>query len=274
MNISEVTKRFLLCLDKLIEEGRVRSKRHFALSVGYHPQGISEMLGHRRDVPLELIEKAVEIFHFNPNYLFSGLGNFFSGSATDDGLRIKNLTVITDQKGDERIVHVPYPAQAGYGKLLDDPFFIQELPSYQLPGPQFRSGSYRSFEIAGSSMEPTFRPNDIVIAAFIEPRYWEQAIKNNQIYIIVTQQEVVIKRIVNNIKSDKKLECISDNEEFEPYQILAADILEVWKVRMKLTSHLDSSIIPVNTNAIAQQLKAQHKMLESLQHHFSGNAAD
>lgn len=269
MIISEVTKRFLLCLDKLVEQGKVRSKRHFALSIGYHAQGISEMIGHRRDVPLDLIEKAVSEFHFNPHFLFSGCGDFFSGTVPDDGLRLRNLTIVTDQKGDERIVHVPFPAQAGYGKLLDDPVFMQDLPSYLLPDPQFRFGCYRSFDIAGISMEPTFRPNDIVIAAFIEPRYWEQAIKNHQLFIIVTHQEVIIKRIVNKIKNEKLIECISDNEEFNSYTIPAQEIREVWKVRMKLTSYLESPSAQVNTNAISQQLMTQQKMLENLQHHFS-----
>lgn len=274
MNISEVTKRFLLCLDKMIEDGKVRSKRHFAIDIGYHPQGISEMVGSRRDVPLELIEKAVSKFHFNPHFLFTGKGNFFADTVPDDGLRLRNLTVVTDQRGDERILHVPCPAQAGYGKFLDDPVFMQELPSYQLPDPQFRSGTYRSFEIAGTSMEPTFRPKDIVVAAFIEPRYWEQAIKNDQIHIIVTQQEVVIKRIVNLIRTNKIIDCISDNDEFEVYQIAIHDILEVWKVRMKLTTHLDPTTTHINTTSISQQLMAQKKMLENLQDHFTRALAE
>ncbi|HZV71566.1 MAG TPA: S24 family peptidase [Saprospiraceae bacterium] len=272
MVVSAITKRFLLCLDKLVEEGKVRSRRHFALSIGYHAQGISEMIGNRRDVPLDLIEKSVLTFHFNPHFLFTGTGNQFSGSLPDDGLRLRSLSVVIDQKGDERIVHVPFPAQAGYGKLLDDPTYMQDLPSYQLPDPQFRSGSYRSFEIAGTSMEPTFRPNDIVIAAFIEPRYWEQAIKNHQLYIIVTHQEVIIKRIVNRIKADKIVDCISDNEEFNMYSIPADEILEVWKVRMKITSHFEQPSSQVNS--ISQQLKAQQKMLENLQHHFTKTLAE
>lgn len=274
MEISEVTKRFLQCLDKLVEERKVRSKRHFALSIGYHAQGISEMSGHRRDVPLELVEKAISTFHFNPHYLFTGSGNLFSGALPDDGLRLRNLTVVIDQKSDERIVHVPYPAQAGYGKLLDDPTYIQDLPSYQLPDPQFRSGSYRSFEIAGTSMEPTFRPNDVVIAAFVEPRYWDQAIKNHQLYIIVTHQEVIIKRIINRIKTDKIIDCLSDNEEYSLYSIPAVEILEVWKVRMKLTSHFEPPSPRINTDSISQQLMAQHKMLENLQYHFTKTIAE
>ncbi|MDQ3017130.1 MAG: peptidase S24 [Bacteroidota bacterium] len=266
MSISDVTHRFLTCLDKLVECGKVKSRRHFALTIGYHAQGISEMAGERRDAPLDLIEKAVATFHFNPCFLFTGYGEPFTNGVADDGLRLKNLTVITDQKGDERIVHVPFPVQAGYGKLLDDPVFIQELPSYQLPDPQFRSGSYRSFEVSGTSMQPTFRSNDVVIAAFIEPRYWEQAIKNHQLYIIITHEEVIIKRILNRIRSEKLIECISDNPEYESYTIRMNDILEVWKVRMKLTAHLEAPANQDASNKISEQLLAQQKMLENLQH--------
>jgi phage repressor protein C with HTH and peptisase S24 domain len=218
----------------------------------------------RRDAPLELVEKAVLTFRFNPVYLFTGLGNHFSNPLEDDGLRLRNLSIVTDQHGDERIVHVPYPAQAGYGRLLDDPVFMTDLPSYQLPDPQFRSGTYRSFEVAGTSMEPTFMPNDIVIAAFIEPRYWEQAIKSSQIYIIVTKKDVVIKRIVNKIKSNQTIECCSDNAAYETYTLEVEDILEVWKARVKLTSHIDAPAPSVNTHAISEQLQAQQKMLENL----------
>jgi hypothetical protein len=62
MSITSVTERFLACLDQLVADGKVKSKRHFALTVGYHAQGISEMVAHRRDAPLELIEKSALSF--------------------------------------------------------------------------------------------------------------------------------------------------------------------------------------------------------------------
>ncbi|MEO6130424.1 MAG: hypothetical protein ABIQ02_01160, partial [Saprospiraceae bacterium] len=98
---------------------------------------------------------------------------------------------------------------------------------------------------------------------------WEQAIKNDQLYIIVTFQEVIIKRIRNRIKHEMLIDCISDNEEFSQYSIPADEIREVWKVRMKLTSHLEPPSSQVNTNSIAQQLMNQQKMLENLHHHFT-----
>lgn len=264
MTVSDVTHRFLTCLDQLIAEGKVRSKRHFAITLDYHPQGISEMVAERRDVPLELIEKAVKHFHINATYLFTGHGARFLNPGEDD-LHIRNLTIVTNEKGDERILHVPYPAQAGYGRLHDDPVFIKELPSFELPDPQFKSGTYRSFEIAGSSMEPTFRSGDIVIASFIEPRYWDQAIKNGQIYVVVTSQDVVLKRLSNQLKSKKIIECISDNVEFHPYPVDAEDIREVWKARVKITSHLDQPMTTDASKSITEQLQLQKQILESMQ---------
>lgn len=268
MSISDVTRRFLLCLDKLVESGTVRSRRQFAIATGYHAQGLSEMAAHRRDAPLELIEKAVSLFKFNPVYLFNGTGSPIIQDNFEEGLQLRHLTILTDQHGDERIIHVPCPAQAGYGKSLCDPVYIQNLPSYQLPYPQFKSGTYRSFEIAGTSMEPTFRSGDLAVAAFIEAKYWDQAVKSNQIYIIVTREEVLIKRIINKIKSDRIIECISDNEEFDPYTIPVKDVLEIWKVRMKLTSHF-AHPDTFNSTSITRQLHMQQKMLENLQEHFT-----
>jgi hypothetical protein len=222
------------------------------------------MTAHRRDVPLDLLEKAIHKYHFNAKYLFSGEGTPVMLSAEDDGLIVRQLQIVTDGQGKERIVHVPYPAQAGYGKAHDDPAFIGELPSYILPDPQFLSGSYRSFEIAGSSMEPTWRPGDVVIASFIEPRYWSQAIRNGHIMVVVTQQDVLLKRVINKLKSDGTLECLSDNEEYQPFIVTGEEIREIWKPRMRLTAHLEPDTTTVHARQISEQLQRQHELLTDL----------
>jgi plasmid maintenance system antidote protein VapI len=271
MSNLSITARFLKCLDQLVVEGKTRSKRQFALALGYHAQGISEMVAGRREVPLDLIEKAIHTFKFNAVYLFTGLGPLFSNPAEDDGLRVKNLTVITDKAGEERIVHVPVPAQAGYTGSLSDPTFFQELPTYQLPDPQFRSGTYRSFEIAGHSMEPVLVPGDILIASFIEPRFWEQALKSGKIYIVVTSQDIVVKRINNHLKANKEIECISENPEFESYHLRGSDILEIWKPSVKMTRSIELPDTKVNTVSITEQLMVQQRMLEHLHHHLTNS---
>jgi hypothetical protein len=75
--------------------------------------------------------------------------------------------------------------------------------------------------------------------------------------------------LVNHIKSEKHIQCCSDNVEFTPYPIAAEDILEIWKARVKLTSHLDVPNPGFSTTVISEQLQAQHKMLEHLHQHLT-----
>ena len=271
MSTSDITSRFLACLDKLVASGKVNSRRQFALAIGYHAQGISEMAAGRREVPLELIQKAVRQHGFSAHYLFTGQGTPFETPGVEN-FQVNNLSILTDEQGFERIIHVPVTAQAGYGSLHNDPVYVRDLPSYQLPDPQFMSGTYRSFEISGSSMEPTFRQNDIVIASFVEPRYWSQAIKDGSICVIVTHEQVYIKRIVNLLRTMRCIECISDNhQDFQSFRIDGTDLREVWRARMKLTTHLDADLSQINTSHIAQQLQTQQRMLEELQQLVSHN---
>ena len=116
---------FLACVDQLIADKQVNSRRHFALTLKYHAQGISEMAGERRDVPLELIEKAVKQFKFNATYLFTGTGPKFFDPKAEEDVRIRHLGIVTNEKGEERILHVPVTAKAGYGKLHDDAEFFK-----------------------------------------------------------------------------------------------------------------------------------------------------
>src|SRR5690606_26382219 len=98
-----VTTRFKACHDRLKEDGKVRSSRQFALQLDYLPQSLSEILKGRRDVTIELLRKAVEVFDMNPVFLLSGEGPMFK-TGSDSNLRV--LSIVTNEDGaTERIVH-------------------------------------------------------------------------------------------------------------------------------------------------------------------------
>lgn len=237
---SIVTQRFIKCHDKLKEENRVRSSRQFALSLDYLPQSLSEILKGRRDVTIELLRKAVDTYKVNPVYIYTGEGPMFMSEEDHQSFRV--LTIVTNAREDERIVHVPVPAQAGYAGELTDPSFIQELPTFTLPDYKYKVGTHRSFDVAGDSMEPTLFEGDKVVCSFLEPTLWETAIKDNYVYVIVTRADVVVKRVFNHLRQDKlkQLELISDNNFYEPYRIGIGDIREVWYVRARISPFLPS----------------------------------
>jgi hypothetical protein len=252
---SIVTQRFLECHNKLRKDNRVRSSRQFAVALGYLPQSLSEIIKGRRDVTIELIRKAVELYKMNPVYLYTGEGPMFMTDETQSDFRV--LTIVTNAEEDERIVHVPVPAQAGYASNYGSPTLIQDLPSFTLPEFKYKSGTHRCFDVAGDSMEPLLFEGDKVVCSYIEPALWESTIKDNHVYVLVTRGDIVVKRVVNKLKENKYLELHSDNDFYEMYKMNFGELREVWLVRTKICPFL-----PQNRNHLYEELNALKKVVQ------------
>ena len=257
-----VTQRFIKCHNKLREDKRIKSSRQFALSLEYLPQSLSEILKGRRDVTIELLRKSVERYQMNPVYIYTGDGPMFMSEEDHKSFRV--LTIVTNGQDDERIVHVPVPAQAGYAGELANPTFIQDLPSFTLPDYKYKVGTHRSFDVSGDSMEPTLFEGDKVVCSFLEPTLWETSIKDNYVYVIVTRGDIVVKRVFNKLKEGKFLEVRSDNNFYEPYQISISDIREMWYVRAKISPFLPS---PSNIqNLVRDEVKLLQNIVNKQNH--------
>ena len=233
-----VSQRFIKCHDKLKAEKRIRSSRAFALSLDYLPQSLSEILKGRRDVTIELLRQSIAKYKLNPVYLFTGDGPMFMTEESNQNFRV--LTTITTPDADELIVHVPLPAQSVYAGELSDPSFVESLPTYSLPDYKYKVGTHRSFDVPGNSMEPTLFEGDKVVCAFLEPTLWQTGIKDNFAYVIVTRNDVVVKRVRNYLADSKELEVVSDNSFYDTYRIPLSDLREIWYVRARITPFLPS----------------------------------
>jgi transcriptional regulator with XRE-family HTH domain len=122
---------------------------------------------------------------------------------------------------------VPVKAAAGYLAGYADPEFLDELNTFTLP--MLAPGTYRAFEIVGDSMLPT-PSGSIIVGEKVEDL---EAVKSNQTYVVVSRNEgIVYKRVLKNNKSRTKLTMVSDNTAYQPYNVNADDVLEVWKAQM------------------------------------------
>ncbi len=231
-----ITQRFTQCLQELRERKLVKSSRQFALELDYLPQSLSEILNGRRDVTVDLLRKAVEAFHFNPYFLFTGEGDPLSVSVNES----KRLVVVKSLEEKEQIVFVPGAAQYTYARSTDDAAFIEKLPTFTLPEPKYAASVHRSFEISGDTMEPTVFEGDKVVASFLEPDRWLSGLKNNYVYVIVVKNEVFVRRVVNHIREKGMLQLLSDNYFFNPFDVSVKDVLEIWYVRARISPFLPS----------------------------------
>jgi transcriptional regulator with XRE-family HTH domain len=132
--------------------------------------------------------------------------------------------------GNSEITFVPMKAAAGYLAGFADPEFIDELNTFTLP--MLAPGSYRAFEIVGDSMLPT--PSGSVIVGEKVDNYDDVRASNT--YIIISRNEgIVYKRVMKSNRTKNKLTLISDNPAYQPYNVDAENIIEIWKATLVMS---------------------------------------
>jgi phage repressor protein C with HTH and peptisase S24 domain len=136
-----------------------------------------------------------------------------------------------------RVPLVAIKAQAGYIKGYEQVDFMDGLEKYSLPPGINPTGAvWRYFEIDGDSMEPTLSAGDVVLATMVPVEDWND-IKNFSVYIILTADQLLIKRLYR--KTATEWVMISDNEEAYPQVLLKVeDVKQLWLFRRHIRSKL------------------------------------
>jgi len=211
---------------KYLRKLRGWTQEEFAAKMGIKRSLVGAYEEERADPRLDVLEIVSELFKLSlDELLLKDLSNQ-SGSYLSKRRQQKMASA------ERNLIHfVPVKAAAGYLAGYADSDFIDELNTFTLP--MLSSGNYRAFEIIGDSMLPT-PSGSIIVGEKVDNNL--ESIKNNQAYIVVSRNEgIVYKRIVKNNKAKNKLTLISDNPQFQPYQVNAEDIIELWHAQMVLS---------------------------------------
>ena len=153
-------------------------------------------------------------------------------SKATDGLRI--LTVQVGADNEENIEFVGTKAAAGYGAggFLEKEF-IGNLPHFRLPDAAYRNGSFRCFQVSGESMQSTLYNGDWVICRYIER--WDRDIRDNRVYVVVTEDGIRVKRLLNRLTERGNLALQSDNMAFPVDFVDGGEVREVWEAVGRLS---------------------------------------
>jgi transcriptional regulator with XRE-family HTH domain len=211
---------------KYLRKLRGWTQEEFAVKVGIKRSLVGAYEEERADPRLEVLELVSEMFKLTLDDL---LLKDLSNTGNDYLAKRRQQKMLTAERN---LIHfVPVKAAAGYLAGYADSEFIDELNTFTLP--MLAGGNYRAFEIIGDSMMPT-PSGSIIVGEKVDNN--ADAIKNNQAYIVVSRNEgIVYKRIVKNNKTKNKLTLVSDNPLYQPYQINAEDVLELWQAQMVLS---------------------------------------
>ncbi len=218
-----------LMLNNLIKHYSNGSESDFAKKIGVTPQTITNWKN-RNTFNLDKIYTNCE--NINADWLISCKGEMLKPNkvVTNDSTLTPKIVTITPNN-DDNIVLVPVKAQAGYLNGYGDPEFIEQLPSYSLPN--MRNGIFRMFQVEGDSMYPTMHSNSYVVGQFVDN--WNY-IRDNRIYVLVTNEGVIVKRVLNRIEKYGDLYCKSDNrKEYPSYSLPPENIKEIWECKMLLS---------------------------------------
>jgi transcriptional regulator with XRE-family HTH domain len=214
----------------------------------------------RAEPKYELLKKIALYFELSIDDLINEkINDKWTPKPKGDPANLRVLSITVDKEDNENIELVQVKASAGYLNGFSDPEYVSTLPKFSLP--IFKQGTYRAFEIKGDSMLP-LTSGSIIIAEYVEN--WND-IKINDTAVVISKNEgVVYKRISSKFKADKGLKLSSDNTVYDPYQIEAEDIMEIWKAKAFISTELPQppSQEPTMENLTAMMAQMQKSIID------------
>lgn len=183
------------------------------------------------------------------------------------GGNLRIISIAVDTSDDrERVTLVPVKAAAGYLRGYGDADYIGQLPNFELPLPELPADrTYRVFQVEGDSMLPV-QPGSYVICEYVQD--WRK-IRNGQPHVLLTRDDGVVYKRVDNQLEKGLLRLVSDNSQYKPYTVKADQLLEVWKALGVISFGLDRQGEEAASEAgvgellqVVQRLEARVEALE------------
>ncbi len=223
-----VNQRFRNVYEELHKRGLVRNKSELGEKLGTYNHVINSILRGNRNITLNQLQRLLEEFPIDANYLFGRTDTMF---LDEPGVPTRSFE---ERSFGPRanITLVPATAQGGYALEPQNPHLLEEFPRFSLPHMQ---GELLAFEVEGDSMHPTITDGDIVVC---EPLERGAPIRENHVYVLVTDA-VMVKRVVPIKRGSQVtgLRLVSDNPVFQPFEIGVEELRQILQVKCRLTTH-------------------------------------
>jgi phage repressor protein C with HTH and peptisase S24 domain len=235
----------------------------FANKLGIKQSPLSQMESGRILPSIETLSTIIRIFNIDYSWLIDGkvekqnvkemspikMGTNL-GTFSEETKSAKNVTLLqesnmpkvvtVDKQGNDNVVLVPVKAAAGYLLGFGDSKYIKSLPTFNLPNIQ--NGTFRMFQVSGHSMYPTISDGSYVVGEWVENLVKD--VKDNRIYVVVSEEGILVKRVLNRLKKYGNLYLKSDNrKEYPNISLEPEQIKEVWSVKMHLSFELPDPAI-------------------------------
>ena len=198
-------------INKILETEGIKAAA-FARNIGVHPTQIYDLQsGKTKSVSAEMADKIVAYYpKYNKYWLLTGEGE------------------MTNDKPATRTSHsirywVDVDATAGGVTMFDDMITKSYI---DLNIPEFRDCT-DAVNLYGDSMAPLYKSGQIIILK----EWTESFIDFGNVYLIVTKSGNRMVKYLRKGTDKQHVLCVSENKEFDPFEIELGDILRLYLVK-------------------------------------------
>jgi len=196
---------------KVLRETIGVNQSQFANTLGVAPSFISGIERNKKDVSRELLQKLLEKYKINVNWLLSGEGEMFLNTTEKtQKIGLKSLPIYQKSEIPEGSFIVPLLDQqlsAGNGSYLPEDDIARAL--VHVPAYLARFGNkIAALTVDGDSMEPTLSRGDMVVC---DSCGWS----GEGIYALRMNEKGFVKRLT---QKPGIISIISDNPKYESYE--------------------------------------------------------
>ena len=204
--------------------------------LGLTQSAISQLLANKTRLSIETLLRISDAFRVDLNWLMLGEGRPFRESGLPRLPAQPALLAVTLQSmGDAVISVVPRHQQAEYARRRLDEAYWQGLPQLHLPGPIYRDGIWRAFEIADQALEPTLSVGDVVICRCVDDWRWLRPL---ELYVVVVGGAILIRRVASRLRDLGRLYLLAESSVYPAIELHETDLVEVWSVEAHLSHRL------------------------------------
>lgn len=158
----EVSNRFIIAYEYLVNNGIIPSKKAFAESVGISPSMVTEISKERSSVGTSAIQNIVLLYNISAEWLLTGKGSMLKNdTATPSEATVQPIYQprSPEKKVDNQIINLyDFEATAGLRELLDNRH-ANIIDTIKIPNMPKCDGA---IHIVGDSMYPLLKSGDIV----------------------------------------------------------------------------------------------------------------
>ena len=244
-----------------MEQNIVSKKGDIAENLGCSPQTITEILGGRQGMKIDLLQKFFDRFNVSYQYIFEGRGDinkkkntpintpvdtppqpiFLPESGKTKSTNIVSLPIPVEP--DEELVSVPLvDISVAAGTGFNNPTYMEEIDCIRFPQSMIKGNyTYLCVRIKGESMVPTLQDGGYLVVRLLDRSEWEN-IRDGHVYVVSDNEgKAYVKRIKNRLKEYGIIICNSDNPDpmgYPSFNLQENELNSIWHAEWYISAKM------------------------------------